>query len=160
MDGPPAVALGLESSNKSVMESPPRNSKKSYIDRKFAKIVLFDGIVISIFMALLMLYLTSMAYSQEKYITISFFTMVCFQLFNALNCRSFSESFYKGLIKNKYLILSILLSFAILVASISIPALGSIMQTTALSPLEILLATGYAALILAVEETRKRLFIK
>ncbi|MBI5228039.1 calcium-translocating P-type ATPase, PMCA-type [Candidatus Micrarchaeota archaeon] len=157
MDGPPALALGLEPETKRIMEKPPRDPKAPYISKQFISLILFDGLFITLAMLVMLQVMNMMNIGPEKYLTISFFTLVSFQLFNALNCRSRDRGFYENLFGNKILLLSIGGSFAILLLFIFVPALEEFMHTVPLTAYEITVSLVYAASILVVEEIRKKL---
>jgi magnesium-transporting ATPase (P-type) len=107
-------------------------------------------------MLILLFFLQNQGISGLKYQTISFVTMVCFQLFNALNSRSFSESFYSRLLRNKVLVYSIVGSFAVLSLFVYVPTLSEFMKIEMIRPFEFLLCILYSSSILVVEEIRKR----
>ncbi len=156
MDGPPALAIGLEPSAEHVMKNHPRDPKRPYLDSQILGVISFNGLFMTISMLALLFFLQNQGVSHGKYLTISFVTMVCFQLFNALNCRSFSESFYTRILKNKALIYSILASFAILCLFLYVPLLSDFMKIEMISPIEFGLCLVYCSTVLVVEEIRKR----
>lgn len=157
MDGPPALAIGLEPSAEHVMQKKPRNSQKPYLDSKILGVISFNSLFMTVAMLVLLFFLGQHGVDGLRYQTISFVTMVCFQLFNALNSRSFSESFYSRLLKNKILIYSVLASFVVLVLFVYIPSLSEFMKIEMISPFEFGLCIIYSSSILLVEEIRKRL---
>jgi Ca2+-transporting ATPase len=159
MDGPPALAIGLEPANSKVMEKPPRGKDAKYITKNFISVVGFNGLAMTLLMIIFYIALEKYGVSNEKYLSMSFVTMVCFQLFNALNCRSFERNFYEGLSKNKLLIVSLGISFTALIATINVPFLESFMQTTTLTFVETSVCILYASLILIIEQARKKLGI-
>lgn len=156
MDGPPALAIGLEPSSEHVMQKKPRDPQKPYLDSRILGVISFNALFMTFAMLILLFFLQNQGISGLKYQTISFVTMVCFQLFNALNSRSFSESFYSRLLRNKVLVYSIVGSFAVLSLFVYVPTLSEFMKIEMIRPFEFLLCILYSSSILVVEEIRKR----
>jgi Ca2+-transporting ATPase len=131
-DGLPALALAVDPKDPDTMERPPRNPNSSI----FTKNVMIIIAVIAVTMTATML--TAFVWKlRENGLpvnssnpllpeaqTMVLCTMVMFELFAALACRSEIHSYFKlGVFSNRWLILSILSSLALLFAVIYIPPL-------------------------------------
>ncbi len=103
-DGLPALALGVEPEEKGIMERPPRKPKAKIIDT-FGEFYIF---ITGIIMMLGTLFVFKM-YGPEENLryaqTVAFTTLMMFQMFNVLNCRSERKSLFKlGVFSNLHLI--------------------------------------------------------
>ena len=88
--------------------------------------------------------------------TMVFITLVLAELVNAFNCRSDHLSAFKvGLFQNRFLIIAIVLSLAMMVAVIEWEPLARLFHTTPLRWQDWLLATVLSLLILPVVEATK-----
>jgi Ca2+-transporting ATPase len=77
-------------------------------------------------------------------------------MFYAYSVRSSSESVFKtGLWSNKYLLGAVLLTVALQLIVVYIPALSSIFGICALSFKDLLIAFGVSSIVLWYDETRK-----
>lgn len=123
MDGPPAVALGVEPSEKGVMSKPPRNPKSSIFSRH--TLLYIPGIGLWIAAVSLAMYIWTNPLVNEAYsMTMFFVTLVCLRLCNAWNCRSTDCSIFKlGIFTNKWLIYACLWSLSLMLTILYVPFL-------------------------------------
>ncbi|MFH1398653.1 MAG: calcium-translocating P-type ATPase, SERCA-type [Candidatus Woesearchaeota archaeon] len=108
-DGLPALALGVEPIEKDVMQQQPHNPK----DRIFSKTTLINMVAVGFIMCVgtLGIFGYYMGGDTQKAQTVAFTTLVFFQMFNVINCRSERRSIFRvGFFKNTYLILAVLSS--------------------------------------------------
>lgn len=113
MDGPPALTLGLEPISKDLMKNKPTGKKASIVTKSMLSRIAVNGIFISIIF-MLQTYTNFLGGTPNETHTILFTLFVVFQLFNALNSRALSdESAFKGLSKNKLMIVVFVLTFAL-----------------------------------------------
>lgn len=158
MDGPPALALGVEPPSGDEMERQPRNPKEPFITRKLFLFVLVSGVTMAAG-TLAILHIAT-ASGNPKAGTLAFTAFVMFQLLNAFNCRSISRSAFSRPFSNKYLFLAVLASFGLQLAIIYLPFFQSIFGTEPLTLLDWAVVLSVALGIVAVEEIRKFLFRK
>ncbi|MFH0890321.1 MAG: calcium-translocating P-type ATPase, SERCA-type [Candidatus Aenigmatarchaeota archaeon] len=131
-DGLPALALGVQPTEKDVMYRKPRPKTQEILDKK----TLFDIILVGIAMSIGTLYLfVSYLPDIAKAMTVSFTTIVFFQLFHAFSCQS-DKSLLKAGIKNKYLALALAFSAILQLAVIYVPFLDPVFETVSLSAAE------------------------
>ena len=120
MDGPPALALGLEPIRATVMRRKPTSKHASIINRYMIQTIIGN----SVFMILVLLAqlkfnflgadLTRMTYNASESQTVIFSLFVSLVLFNALNCREFGlVSIIPNFLKNKTALQILTLTFLI-----------------------------------------------
>jgi len=117
-DGMPALALGVEPEEPGIMKRKPRKVKNEIVGKKGFIRMLITGLIMTVgTLSVFMWY--NPAENLRLAQTMAFTTLVCFQLFQALNCRSVYNSIFKiGLFRNKWMwgaiLASLGLQFAIL----------------------------------------------
>ncbi|HIH30609.1 TPA: calcium-translocating P-type ATPase, PMCA-type [Candidatus Micrarchaeota archaeon] len=154
IDGPPALALGAEPPSKDEMNRPPRNPKAGFMSRNLVISILVLGLVMaSISLAVFGYY---RYYSPEKATTVVFTLFVFLQLMNALNCRSGHESIFRRFFSNRYIYLAITASLALHLAIVYAAPLQEVFKTVPLSVEDLLLVAGASALIMVLEESKKK----
>ncbi|MED6338569.1 MAG: HAD-IC family P-type ATPase, partial [Candidatus Thermoplasmatota archaeon] len=110
MDGPPAVALGVEKKHANVMDRPPRPVDESLPNLVDLFLIFYLGAV----MVAGTLAVFVLAYESRSYVyaqTMCFSVFVIYQLFNVMNCRSGEDSIFKlGPFSNRAIYLAIFFS--------------------------------------------------
>jgi P-type Ca2+ transporter type 2C len=159
-DGAPALALGIDPAEVSVMMKPPRLQSEGVISSRMWVSIFFIGVVMATG-TLLVLDSSlpgglingsgSLRYAQ----TMAFTTLTLFQLFNVFNARSDEESAFKGLFKNHWLWGAVLLSLALQIAVIYVPFLQQAFSTVSLSPGDWIRCTAVASSVLWLRELSK-----
>jgi Ca2+-transporting ATPase len=163
MDGPPAIALGMEKVTQNVMREPPRDTKERILSTDLVLSIFILGLVMACGTIFLFNWVSIHPGVHENDLdytrTMAFTVFVIFQLFNVLNCKSQTESiFSKQIFSNKYLIGAIIGSFLLQLMLIYIPPLQMLLHTTALNLFDWLIIVGVAFSIIVVEEILK--FVK
>lgn len=101
-DSLPAIAIGLEPSNDSLMKEKPRNSGDSIIDRIFVRDVVLTGVLMA--MATITAFLIGFEIQgAEIGSTMAFVTLGMARLFHGFNSRSRESLFKIGFFTNKVL---------------------------------------------------------
>ncbi|MBI5142237.1 MAG: cation-transporting P-type ATPase [Nitrospirae bacterium] len=164
----PSLALAMEPEEKGLMTKTPRNPSARIVDKRFLKRIGVSGLLIA--SGALMLFYRELASSGWKFgdslatheaayvkaTTMAFFTLVMFQMFNAFNSKTITESLLKtNPLGNKYLVAAVAVSIAMMMAFSYIPFLNGILHTAPLSAADWLLITAVSSTILIVEEVRK-----
>jgi Ca2+-transporting ATPase len=130
-DGLPALALGVDPAEPDIMKRKPRKKNDGILSGYMIWRMVMVG-VIMMFGTLTMfkLYLPKgVVYAQ----TVAFTTLMIYQMFNVLNCRSENSSLFKvGVFRNHKLILAILISVLMQLAVIYTP-LGVMFKTVPLT---------------------------
>ncbi len=155
MDGPPAMALGVDPPHANVMRVPPRDPKARILTlARLAVLCLLGGL-----MATGTLFALSRGVAirgETAGITMAFTTFVLFQVFNAFNARfERSSAFCRHVFSNGWLWTSLLVVVALQIVAVHLPAFQSVLGTTALSRGEWALSVGVAASIFVLDELRK-----
>jgi Ca2+-transporting ATPase len=133
-DGLPALALSIDPNDPDIMEKPPRDPKSSVFSRNMLITIGAIGVAMAATMLPMFIWkLTSEGGSWQdlnnplipEAQTMVLCTMVLFELFTVLACRSEIHSFFKlGPLSNKWLIYANLGSLALLICVLYIPALN------------------------------------
>ncbi|MFA5829292.1 MAG: cation-transporting P-type ATPase [Candidatus Gracilibacteria bacterium] len=164
----PALALGLEPTENTIMSKKPRRKTERMLHRNFLFRIFYGGF----FMTLIILsgfVWTLYRYGWEwgqyldldhptflKASTITFALMVISQMGIALSAKSEDQSiFNSGIFKNKKLIGAILISIILTIVIIQAPFLQSFFHTTSLDLEEWLIVMCAPLLIIGLEEARK-----
>ncbi|MBM3229119.1 cation-transporting P-type ATPase [Candidatus Parvarchaeota archaeon] len=157
MDGPPALALGVEKANPGIMERKPAKPGAGFITRNLVYNIAIGCIFMSLG-TLAVLYLVSNSKTEEARRTaqtMAFTVFVFFQLFNALNCKSSTVSLSKNLLSNKSLLAATGVCALLQIAIVYLPPMQAIFGTVALLPFELGLAVLISLGIIAVGEATK-----
>ena len=139
-DGLPALALGVNPSEKNIMERKATKRRDQILSKKRLGMVLWQGLALTagaLFMYFIgpRLFNThSLLHDKDVFHTCVFTTLVLTQLFHSYNFRFEDKGILrKGIFENKILNLSILGSILLQVALIYVPFLQRIFSTTSLN---------------------------
>ncbi|KAJ2900390.1 High affinity Ca2+/Mn2+ P-type ATPase-like protein [Coemansia aciculifera] len=156
MDGPPAQSLGVEPVDPRVMRQPPRSKSESIIGRRLiARVLLAAAMIVFGTMAV---YVSEM---QDGAVTardtsMTFTTFVCFDMFNALTCRSARRSVFEfGLFSNTAFNFAVAGSLLGQLGVIYLPFLQRVFQTEALALFDIVKILVLSSSVLWVDEAVK-----
>lgn len=159
MDGPPAMALGVDKAQQGVMSRQPRPVDEPILTRsRWISISLAAAI-----MAAGTLFVFAIAPGPDTKAgiasvagTMGFNTFVLFQFFNILNVRSEHQSvFSRHTLTNKSLWISLIVVILLQIGVTHLSFMQSIFDTTTLSLNEWLVCIAVASSILWIEELRK-----
>ncbi len=166
MDGPPAVALGVERKHANVMNRPPRAVDESLPNLLDLLLIFYLGAVMVT--GTLLVYYLALQNGTEAYAqTMCFSVFIVFQLFNVMNCRSNEHSVFKlGLFSNRAIYLAVFFSITLLLfvvqgAAFVIPftsfEIGELLSTIPLEQKDWFVIILVASTVFMVEEFRKLL---
>lgn len=164
MDGPPAVALGVERKHSNVMDRPPRPVDESLPNLLDLLLIFYLGAVMVI--GTMIVYYIALTNGTEEYArTMCFSVFIIFQLFNVMNCRSGEDSVFKlGLFSNRAIYLAIFISLSLLLlvvqgATLTVPfttfEIGELLATTPLNSTDWFVIVTVASTVFMIEEFRK-----
>ena len=132
-DGLPALALAVDPKDPDIMGKPPRNPKSSIFTKNVLIIIAVIGIIMAMTMIPLFIWKMNSAGGSWRDAnnpllpeaqTMVLCTMVLFELFSSLACRSEIHSLFKlGVFSNKWLIYANIVSLGLLMAVLYIPVL-------------------------------------
>jgi len=152
-DGLPALALGVEPTDPDVMKQPPRKSKDRIISGRSAANMIFLAVIMAA--GTLFMFHISLKVNVTYAVTMAFTTLVVFQLFNVINCKSQDKSVFKtGIFNNKWLILAIVSSFSLQLIVLYTP-LSELLKATAIGLFDWLKVFAVASTVLIFDEIRK-----
>lgn len=139
-DGLPALALSIDPADPDLMKYPPRDPKEGLLKR-FWRFITFAALVdfVSDFVPFLWTYATTGSEVQAR--TVAFTSIVFFEFFLAYQCRSETHHIFalgwKGWTENKMLFVSIIISLAMQLAILYIPALNTMFKVAPLTPFQL-----------------------
>ena len=155
MDGPPAMALGVDPVRPGTMNKPPRGLRERLLDGRILIRLAGYGTIMTLG-TLGVLYYALRTGDTLYATTLAFTTFVLFQVFNVFNARSGSRSVFTSyLFTNRKLWLALIGVLSLQVAAVYWPPAQNVFTTTTLSAGDWLLASSIAASILLIEEGRK-----
>ncbi len=155
MDGPPAMALGVDPDRPAIMDEPPRHPRERILNRTRLLRMFRAGLVMATG-TLTVLAVALDRYPQATALTMAFTTFVLCQFFNALNSRAEKETiFTRHLFTNRWLWTSLVTVVALQVLVVQLPVLHALFDTTALSPTQWGTCLAVASTVLWVEEAAK-----
>lgn len=134
-DSFPALSLGVDPKDSSVMKYPPRDPKESLFAEHMGLFlgingILIGGVTLAAFLLGERLYPGSLVHAQ----TLAFVVLSFSQLFFSLSMRNRERTLFNiGVFKNKYLLLSILLGICIQLLIIIIPFFANVFNVFILS---------------------------
>ncbi len=161
-DSLPALALGMEPVEPSVMSEKPRSASEPLFNRAFSIRLAWQGVMVGL--------LTLAAYWLGEYVlsdptladatanTMAFATLTFCQLFHAFDVRSETQSIARiGLTTNPAMNKAFLVGMVLQLSVLLIPPLMGVFQVCALNGVEWLVVLGLSLTPLVVCETEKAL---
>lgn len=147
-DGLPAIALGLEPPEKDIMSRPPRKSAEGFFSGGLMTKIVFRGIFIGLSTLGAFTTVMRLGGTLEAGRTAALVTLVMSQLIHVFECKSETKSLFRvEFFNNIKLILAVLVSFAVLAASVAVPQLQTVFETVTLTSQQILIALGFSAAV-------------
>jgi Ca2+-transporting ATPase len=155
MDGPPAMALGVEPSRPGVMSAKPRSPKERILTwHRLGNLAAYGATMMVGTLGVLHWGLQNR--SETQAFTLAFTTFVLFQVFNAFNARAdVGTAFNRGFFRNPMLWLSLVSVIGLQVLVVHWPVAQALFNTASLSGADWLLAVSVASVVLLLEELRK-----
>jgi len=158
MDGPPAMALGVDPARPDTMDRPPRDPAAQILDRDRFLRLLLSGTVMAI--GTLTLFRWGLEARPDDdgafAVTWAFTTFVLFQFFNAVNARVETTTvFSRHTLRNGKLWAALGGVFILQIAAVHLSPLQTVVDTVPLGIEHWLLAGVTASSVLVVEELRK-----
>jgi Ca2+-transporting ATPase len=159
MDGPPAMALGLDPADDDAMNQKPRPQTEHILTKSRWIAIVLSSVV----MAIGTLFVLALAPGTEAKAgvatiagTMAFNTFVVAQFFNILNSRHDRHSvFDRSTFKNRFLWISLVAVLALQVAVTHVGPMQSLFDTTSISGSQWLICIAVASTVLWFEEIRK-----
>lgn len=153
-DGLPGLALIMEPAEKDLMNKPPRSPSESIFSRGMGKHILWVGLLMG-FVCLGLQYWT-LEFEVANWQTMVFTVLCLSQLGHVFAIRSECVPIIKyGLVSNRALIWSILLTFTLQMGTIYLPAANAIFKTAPLSLNELLVCFAASLVVFHAVEFEK-----
>ncbi|OQA34417.1 MAG: Calcium-transporting ATPase 1 [Betaproteobacteria bacterium ADurb.Bin341] len=155
MDGPPAMALGVDPERKGIMADPPRRPGIEILNwQRLAKLAFF-GLIMTVGTLGVLWYGLRIG-SKEHALTMAFTTFVLFQFFNIFNARAeFGSAFNRNFFRNRLLWLALLCVVGLQVLVVNWLPAQVLFRTTALSFSDWVMVSLVASSTLVLEELYK-----
>lgn len=153
-----ALPLGFEPKVGDELKQPPRHPRVGLIYPGLMGRIAFLSVLMSVgvFGIFVWAYHVRDVEHLAKAQTMAFCALVSFQWWSAFNARSDEHTVWRlGLLRNRYLLMSIALAAALQVAVVYIPFLQRAFRTVPLGGWDWLLVLGAGAVLFLIEETRK-----
>ena len=155
MDGPPAMALGMDPPGRSLMTDRPRVPAARILSTKRVGVLASNGLVMAAGTLAVLAYGIDTG-PQTWALTMAFTTFVLFQLFNALNARSdVATALHRDSLRNRSLWLALGAVLALQVIAVHFGPVQRIFGTTSFSAGDWVLCLAVASTVLWAEELRK-----
>jgi P-type Ca2+ transporter type 2C len=158
-DSLPAIAIGLEPHNNSIMSDKPRNIKTSIINKAFAIEILLEGLIIA-FSTMAAFHYGLSTGNELVASTMAFVTLSLSRLFHGFNSKSKESIFKSGLFTNKMLWLSVIIGNLLLLLVLFVKPLSKIFEVASLSNTQIFVIYGLSLIPLVVVQLYKLLFVR
>ncbi|WP_321369879.1 cation-translocating P-type ATPase [uncultured Desulfuromusa sp.] len=152
-DGAPGLALAIEPAEKGIMRQPPIPPDESLFARGMWQQILWIGLLMAGSCLLTQKIAIVLGWHWQTMV----FTVLCYsQLFNSLALRSERQSlFSQGLVSNRLLLLTVVVSVAVQLGIIYVPALQILFRTQALGAAELMFCFAMATIVFAAVEMEK-----
>ena len=152
-DGLPALALGVEPTERGTMHRPPRSPSESLFARGLWQHTIWVGLLMASVALTVQAYAISQGWPWQ---TMVFATLAFLQLGHALAIRSETDSLFRlGLRSNLPLTMAVVATIVVQMALIYVPVLQPIFGTVALTPPQLVLVLVASTLGFAAVEVEK-----
>lgn len=142
-DSLPAISIGMEESNGSLLNEKPRKKNEGFLSKKIIFKILIEGLIISL--CCILAYFKGLKEGASVARTMSFAVLCMSRLFHSLNCSTNESIFFVKKI-NKFLISSLIVGLILINLVLFVPFLKSIFVTAHLSKELIFAMYGYSLL--------------
>jgi Ca2+-transporting ATPase len=155
MDGPPAIALGLEPTRPEIMQEKPRSPGADILTwPRFGRIMFAGAVMVAGTLGVLLWALQN--FGEEAAKTMAFTTFVMFQIFSVFNARSERIStFLSSFFSNRTLWIAVGMVALLQIAVVEWGPAEDVFHTVALTARQWFVVVAVAATALALEEARK-----
>jgi Ca2+-transporting ATPase len=144
-DGLPALALGMEPSDREIMSRPPRPAGESIFSNGLAGTILFRGVLIGLTTQMVFTSFFRWYGDADIARTAALLTLVLTQLFHVFECKSEEKGIFSiNPLNNPLLIGAVAVSAGLIALAIYYPFLQNILSTVALSGDQVLRVIGAA----------------
>ena len=130
-DSLPAIAIGMEKSQKDLLKDKPRGRNSSILSKDLIVEIALEGLVISIFT--LAAFYMGLKVNDAVGSTMAFATLCLARLFHGFNCRGDKSIFSIGLFSNRYSWMAFGVGLLLLNAVLFLPFMQSLFEVSVLT---------------------------
>ena len=130
-DSLPAIAIGMEQSNRDLLKDRPRGKDESILSKDFLLGLGLEGLLIAIF-TIIAFYLGNPMKTPLTASTMAFATLCLARLFHGFNCRGKGSIFKLGVFSNKYVWCAFGIGLVLLNSVLFIPVLQNLFEVESL----------------------------
>ncbi|MBN2155444.1 MAG: HAD-IC family P-type ATPase [Candidatus Lokiarchaeota archaeon] len=154
-DGPLDITIAVEQKEKNLMDEKPRDPNTNIINKEIIGNIIIVASIMAVGIISIYLGYHSFGYG-EKAQTVAFVCLIFFQIFNALNCRSRTQSVFQlGFFTNIWLILAIASSIVLTFLATVIPFFQTILRTQPLGIWDWCIIVLVSSSVWVADEIRK-----
>ena len=143
-DSLPALAIGMEPTDESLLKDKPRNPKEGIMTKEFLLHLLGYGAMIAA--ATMAAFYVGYQDSAAVASTMAFATLTLARLFHGFNCRSNRSIFKIGFLSNKWSMAAFFTGVALLAIVLFVPFMSKLFVVSALSVSQIGCIVGFAVI--------------
>ena len=141
-DSLPALAIGMEPTDKTLLRDKPRNPKEGILTKAFSTRLLLYGFLIAVVTTIA--YYMGHAVNPMTASTMAFATLTLARLFHGFNCRSHQSIFKIGLFSNRWSIAAFAAGVVLLAFVILVPFMHGLFVIAPLTGAQLLSIVGLA----------------
>ena len=155
----PAIALGVEPTEKNIMANKPRGRNSNFFSGGVFSSIIYQGLLeggitlLVYWLAITYPVHASASLAHADALTMAFATLGLIQLFHAFNSKSIHGSLFTvGLFRNKFFNWAILITFALLAMTIMVPGFNSLFHVSHLDAYQwVIVFAASLAMVVVVE---------
>ncbi len=160
-DGLPAFALAYEPKEKDVMKLPPTGARTPILNREIKTIIFIVGIITDFMLLGTFMVLFNVTGNIDYVRTVVFVALGLNSLFYIFSIKSLRRSIFRiDILNNKYLIVSVVFGFLMLLFAIYVPFFQDILRTVPLGIAPWAIIAALAGINLLGIELAKAIFIR
>ena len=141
-DSLPALAIGMEPSDKQLLKNKPRNANEGILTKPFTKKLTAYGFMIAIIT--MCAYYIGLSTSAQCASTMAFAALALARLFHGFNCRSDKGIFELGFTSNKWSLAAFFTGVALLAFVLFVPFMRGLFMVAPLNGMQVLSLIGLA----------------
>lgn len=141
-DSLPALAIGMEPTDKSLLKNKPRNSKEGILTKNFSIKLLVYGLLIAI--STMTAFYIGNEVDAKTASTMAFATLTLARLFHGFNCRSEKSIFKIGLLSNKWSLAAFTTGVFLLAFVLFVPFMHGLFVIAPLTGKQVICIAGLA----------------
>lgn len=155
-DSLPALALGMEKGNQSIMDNPPRKSSDNLFAGHLGVNILYQGLLQAAIVLTVFLCATYGGWGHEIGSTMAFVTLSLVQLFHCFNCKSLNKTiFHRDIFQNRFMLLAFFIGLVLTVGVVLLPGLSDVFKMAHLNIWQWLISIAAALAVIPLVEIGK-----